>query len=79
MAKLLNCPFCGGKAKIRKHQIESYEGKFFYQVRCTKCQTVRANSLFDTIYSSEEEAIEKAIKCWNTRASKGESDGIHID
>ena len=54
--KLLNCPFCGGKANIDGGN--GIVKRYF--VFCTKCKTRQENRL----------TREKAIEAWNWRADK---------
>ncbi len=57
--KLLNCPFCGGKAKIIAYDpFDGYQGHFtIYKVLCRECEA--------SINRTKE---EKAIEAWNRRA-----------
>lgn len=54
--KLLNCPFCGGKARLEFDAIG--KGKYLYSVSCAD-ECVTQNRYYDT--------AEEAIKAWNTR------------
>lgn len=51
--KLLECPFCGGEAKVSKN------GAGCYQVYCCNCESRQ----YAYAHKTEEEAIEQ----WNTR------------
>ena len=52
--RLLNCPFCGGEAKIEKYE------EYSYIVRCTKCPC----DIGRQWYSRKQDAK----KAWNRRA-----------
>ena len=56
MIKLKPCPFCGGEPAVR---YESFR-PFYYNwvVRCTNCGARTENHF---------EAVNKAVKAWNTR------------
>lgn len=61
--ELMVCPFCGGKAEIRRAVIK---GEITYHVSCasTKCQcSVQACAIGYT--------AETAVKAWNRRANDG--------
>lgn len=67
MAELLPCPFCGGKADIRKHSFWNDKAARFedktYSVKCCVCHT-QIYPFFET---------EKlAIDAWNTRTPQKE-------
>ena len=57
MNELKPCPFCGGRAKIVRHD---EWGWFQYEVYCEKC-----DASFNAAFSSEE----AAKNCWNRRAT----------
>lgn len=59
MNELKPCPFCGGKVKMKKGLCEL----LFFE--CAKCKAVIA---FDDDTCNLH--TEKAIECWNRRASK---------
>lgn len=56
MAELKKCPFCGGKAEIRRDS----ETETFFVVICTNCPTTVGRSWFDK--------KQEAINAWNRRA-----------
>lgn len=64
MAELKPCPFCGGKAKIRK------AGKDGYCVVCSECgargERVVVKEWHDTKYIAQQQAKN----AWNTRATE---------
>jgi Lar family restriction alleviation protein len=51
--KLLECPFCGGEAKVLKN------GAGCYEVYCCNCKSRQ--------YAYAHETEEEAIEQWNTR------------
>ena len=61
--KLKPCPFCGGKARIRKVR------KLVYAVRCADCGTTGTSfgvkPWHDTVLIAQRHATE----AWNRRAS----------
>jgi Lar family restriction alleviation protein len=61
MEELKPCPFCGGKARIRKLQ------KLVYAVRCTDCGATSTSfgvkPWHDTVFIAQGQAIE----AWNRR------------
>ena len=59
MIKLKPCPFCGGKAEIRRDS----ETETFFVVICTNCPATVSRSWF----SKKQEAIN----AWNMRTSEG--------
>lgn len=74
--KLLPCPFCGGKAYLKKNHrafINAQSTRVTF-VRCEKCNARTGRfELRDFGTSSHcKEAEQKAIKAWNTRKPMGE-------
>ena len=73
--KLKPCPFCGEAAHIEKvplwHGSHGYLGYYCYDIRCTnsECRCSVYLGQNDTIYSSDAEAEEEAIKHWNRRVN----------
>ena len=57
MEELKPCPFCGGKAEIKKHE---EWGWFQYEVYCKNC-----DASFDASFSSKEAARNH----WNRRVN----------
>lgn len=69
------CPFCGTIPLLEKKPLWSehghgYYGCYEFDIHCPKvdcgCRILLLNN--NTIYFSEEEAKENAIKIWNRRA-----------
>lgn len=56
--KVLECPFCGGKAKL-------FVGNFWVWIKCTQCEI--ATKAFDSEKLGKERAIQETVKCWNRR------------
>ena len=71
--ELKPCPFCGGKAEIRRCRVYLDDA---LQAHCTQCSVSMPkepiNHLLYTegkeIYVTEEMAIERTTKRWNRRA-----------
>ena len=64
--KLLNCPFCGGEAKIVRYCSK----KTIVYVECTKCLAYMGNQRIITSSSRGKEYFEseeKLINAWNRR------------
>ncbi len=67
------CPFCGTIPIIRKNPLwrvggQGYYGCYEFDIHCDECGC-RINMIgVNTIYNTEEEAKENAIKIWNRRA-----------
>ena len=57
MYELEYCPFCGGEAVIRNGNFS-----FMVTIACKDCDA-------EIRVISEENAVEKAVEKWNTRAS----------
>ena len=71
MNKLKPCPFCGNEVELEKiplwHGSHGYHGCYEYEIKCSKCGCTVDQPKNDSIYRSEEEAKENAIKAWNKR------------
>ena len=64
MTELLNCPFCGSKAKID----EGEDGeKDLARIFCSN-KNCAVDMLEISFYSEEKEKRQSAIDRWNTRA-----------
>lgn len=68
---LKHCPFCGTIPYLEKRPLwqsgHGYYGYYEFDIHCEKCGCRIAMSHTDTIYNTEEEAKENAIKAWNRR------------
>lgn len=62
LSELKPCPFCGGKAKLRK------EGSSYY-VSCSKCGARGTRSLVKKWHSVVYIAQGNAIEAWNNRVN----------
>lgn len=58
--KLLNCPFCGGEARLQRRA-----KKHGYYVVCKSCGC--RTPYFQYQFDSNEKLREEAITAWNTR------------
>lgn len=66
MDEILNCPFCGGEAKLTCHEIaDGYVHYNSWVVVCTECSASGAR--FTHYYDVSEQPEEDAIKVWNKR------------
>ena len=71
--ELKPCPFCGGRAEIKRGKIYLDD---YVQVHCTKCGASIPKTLIDHlayicgkyVRFSEENAIKKTTNDWNRRA-----------
>ena len=65
------CPFCGSEVALTInplwHDGHGYQGCFEYSVSCKNCGCRVGGSICDSVYFSEQEAIEKVVKAWNRR------------
>lgn len=73
---LKRCPFCGGKAELRKEPHPLNEAYNRYQAVCPECQAAGKVFLDGPTMQigdrpaeviTEEEAAEKAVEAWNHR------------
>lgn len=76
MDELKPCPFCGTIPYIERKPLwrtykngstHGYYGCFEYDIHCDKCGCRVNLGRNDSIYNTEEEARENAIKAWNKR------------
>lgn len=70
--KLKPCPFCGTKVEMMKiplwHDSHGYHGCYEFKIRCENCGCTLNYSQNDTIYRSEEKAMENVVNAWNRRS-----------
>lgn len=76
MFELKPCPFCGEVPHIEKKPLwrtgmngstHGYYGCFEFDIHCDKCGCRVNLGRNDSIYNTEEEAKENAVKAWNKR------------
>ena len=75
MDKIKSCPFCGSNVYLDKKPMwqshgrvtRGYVGSYEYFIECKYCGCSIRNSKCDTIYHSDEEAINYVISNWNKR------------
>ena len=75
MDKIKSCPFCGSNVYLDKKPMwqshggvtRGYVGSYEYSIECKFCGCSIRNSKCDTIYHSDEEAINYVIYNWNKR------------
>lgn len=71
MKKIKPCPFCGTEVELSKNPLwqggHGYYNCFEFKIVCSKCGCNVTYNKNDTIYRSEEEAIQNVIKAWNKR------------
>lgn len=74
---LLPCPFCGNPVFLQKKPMwreggRGYVGSYTFDVRCRNPDCGCSVNLTgnDTVYRTEEEARENAIKAWNRRTEE---------
>ena len=67
MAKLKNCPFCGGEGKVKKGfpSQQKYGQKMAF-VQCTKCQA-KTQTFYQMAYQNWNDVIRYAIEAWDNR------------
>lgn len=72
--KLKPCPFCGTKAKMMRKPLwegsHGYQGCYSFKVTCEKCGCTLNYVYADTIYRTEDEAINNVINAWNERKNE---------
>lgn len=71
MNKIKPCPFCGTKVGLSKIPLwqgsHGYINCFEFKIICPECGCTLTYNENDTIYRTEEEAIQNVIKAWNKR------------
>ena len=78
MEKLKPCPFCGNEVEVEKIPLWSgngrgYSGCYEFRIKCENCGGTVDQPKNDSIYRSEEESRENAIKAWNRRTANEQS------
>ena len=68
MSKLKPCPFCGGKAEVKKATFGDNRGYAFITCKSCEASTKHFNKSLDFC------AVEEATKAWNRRAERGEDE-----
>ena len=68
------CPWCGCIAVLKTEDLgkpngRGYPGHTLVYVQCanSKCRATAPNGKIDDIHRSTREAIDQAVKIWNTR------------
>jgi Lar family restriction alleviation protein len=65
------CPFCGYKPELKTLNMVTADGKYkIFTIRCRLCGCTIDFTRNNTLYWSEEQALENVISRWNDR--KGE-------
>ena len=71
MNKIKSCPFCGTEVELSKNPLwhggHGYYNCFEFEIVCPKCGCNVRYDKNDTIYRTEEEAIQNVINAWNKR------------
>lgn len=74
MDRLKPCPFCGTKVEMIRKPLwdgsHGYQGCYDFKVICEKCGCTLNYSYADTVYRTEEEAINNVINTWNERKNE---------
>lgn len=69
MNKVKLCPFCGTEVELSKIPLwqgnHGYYNCFEFKIVCSKCGCNVTYNKNDTVYRSEEEAIQNVIKARN--------------
>lgn len=76
--ELKPCPFCGGKAEVKKNRVYTEYGLC---VHCTECNVHTKTTLYDCTYQyyhgqrdvfiTREMAEQRSAELWNRRANNG--------
>lgn len=74
MNKIKPCPFCGTKVELSKNPLwqgsRGYYNCFEFEIVCPKCGCNVTYNENDTVYRTEEEAINNVINVWNERKNE---------
>lgn len=71
------CPWCGSSGSIVKNPLwngsHGYHGCYEIFVQCVNqtCRAIAPNGKTDTVYRTENDAVNIAIDRWNTRNTNG--------
>ena len=84
MNELKPCPFCGNEVEVEKIPLwygngHGYSGCYEFKIKCENCGCTVNQPKNDSIYRSEEEARENAIKAWNRRMPSAQLEIIHCE
>ncbi len=67
--ELKPCPFCGGEARLRKHQRLNQT----WYVQCNQCGIRTPNSV-QAAYESWKTTMNYPVQLWNRRIENGNND-----
>ena len=68
MDNIKPCPFCGYKPELRITNMETSDSKYkMYDLHCKVCGCTLDFTRNNTLYWSEEQALENVINKWNDR------------
>ena len=74
--KLKPCPFCGTEVEMMRIPLwdgsHGYKDCYDFKVTCKKCGCTLNYEKTNTIYRTEEEAINNAANAWNERKMESE-------
>ena len=75
--ELKPCPFCGDEVGLKRNKLwtdsgHGYKGCYEYIIRCDNpdCSCNIKLPKNNTIYNNDQDAVNNAIKAWNTRTDK---------
>jgi hypothetical protein len=87
MNEIKSCPFCGRNVYLDKKPLwqshggvtRGYFGSYEYSIECKSCGCSIRGGRCDTIYHSDEEAIQYVIDSWNTRNGASDEEEGCVD
>lgn len=87
MDAIKSCPFCGSNVYLDKKPMwqshggatRGYVGSYEYSIECKSCGCSIRGGSCDTIYHTDEEAIQYVIDNWNTRNSASNKEDGCVD